>query len=160
MARGRGRGRGSIVHLYNFNFIVNSSFSYFYFSFFHFMWGTNSLNIHLFICQSKKNLFCIKKLPLPPPLQCYLLVDKINKYALMLFFKYKFLKPINLQWIQGKEGGTFAYVCTCILYTYQLAEEVWCPMLIFYNLFFYFTNLSIETASEPHPPPFSDPHVR
>lgn len=29
-------------------------------------------------------------------------------------------------------------------------------MLIFYNLFFYFTNLSIETASEshPHPPPF------
>lgn len=26
-------------------------------------------------------------------------------------------------------------------------------MLIFYNLFFYFTNLSIETASEPHPPP-------
>lgn len=74
----------------------------------------------------------------------------------MLFFKYKFLKPINLQWIQGKEGGTFAYVCTCILYTYQLAEEVWCPMLIFYNLFFLFHKLIYWNGvwTPPPPPPF------
>lgn len=75
----------------------------------------------------------------------------------MFFFKYKFLKPRNLQWIQGKEGGTFAYVCTCILYTYQLAEEVGCPMLIFYNLFILFHKLIYWNGvwiPPPPPPPF------